>query len=193
MHPQVALLVKAELKKLLDAGFIRSIDYAEWISNLLPVTKPNGLIRVCTDFRDLNKACPKDDFPLPNIDIIVDLTAGHEMLSLMDGFSGYNQIHIAPKDYHKTTFTCPWGTYCWNVMPFGLKNAGATYQRAINTIFHDMMYKIMEDYVDDLLAKLVTKKDHLKVLDTIFKRLEEYKVQLNPKKCVFDVTLGKLL
>ena len=153
MHPQVALLVKAELKKLLDARFIRPIDYAEWISNLVPVSKHSGGIWICTDFQDLNKACPKDDFPLPNIDIIVDMTAGYEMLSLMDGFSGYNQIRIAPEDQHKTEFTCPWGTYCWNVMPFGLKNAGATYQRAMTTIFHDFMHILMEDYVDDLLCK----------------------------------------
>lgn len=90
MHPQITLLVKVELKKLLDVGFIHPIDYVEWISNLVPVTKPNGQIKFCTDFWDLNKACPKDDFPLPNIDIIVDLTVGHEMLSLMDRFSRYN-------------------------------------------------------------------------------------------------------
>ena len=87
MHPQVSLLVKAELKKLLDVGFIRPIDYAEWISNLLPVIKHSGGIQIYTDFHDLNKVCPKDDFPLPNIDIIVEMTAGYEMLSLMYGFS----------------------------------------------------------------------------------------------------------
>ena len=127
MHLQVALLVKKELEKLLEAGFIRPIDYSEWISNIVPVAKPNGDIQVYTDFRDLNKAYPKDDFPLPNIDMLVDLTVGHEMLSLMDGFSGYNQIRIAPEDQHKTTFTTPWGTFCYNVMPFGLKNVGETY------------------------------------------------------------------
>lgn len=111
MHPQVALLVKVELQKLLDVGFIRPIDYVEWISNLVLVTKPTGGIRICTDFRDLSKAYAKYDFPLPNIDMIVDLIAGHEMLSLMDGFSGYNPIKIAPEDEHKTTFTYPWGTY----------------------------------------------------------------------------------
>lgn len=112
MHPHIALLVKEELKKLLDVGFIWSIDYAEWISNIVPVSKPDGHIRICIDFRDLNKECPKDDFPLPHIDTIVDLTAGHAMYSLMDGFSGYNQIKIAPKDQDKIAFTCPWGTYC---------------------------------------------------------------------------------
>lgn len=107
MHPHVALLVKVELQKLLDVGFIRPVDYAEWISNLVPVSKSDGSVRVCTDFRDLNKSCPKDDFPLPNIDMIVDSTVGHEVLSLMDGFLGYNQIKIAAEDQIKTTFTCP--------------------------------------------------------------------------------------
>lgn len=98
MHPQIALLVKAELKKLLDVSFIRPIDYVEWISNLVLVNKPNREIFICTYFCHLNKACPKNDFPLPNIDIIVDLTVGYEMLSLMDGFSGYNQIRISLED-----------------------------------------------------------------------------------------------
>ena len=153
MHPHVALLVKAELEKLLKAGFIHAIDYVEWISNIVPVSEHDKSIKVCIDFRDLNLACPKNDFPLPNIDMIVDMIVGYEMYSLMDRFSSYNQIKIAPKDQENTAFTCAWGTFCWNVMPFGLKNAGATYQRAITTIFHNMMHKTMEDYVDDTLVK----------------------------------------
>ena len=111
----------------------------------------------------------------------------------MDGFSGYNQIKIAPEDQEKIAFTYPWGTYCWNVMPFSLKNAGATYQRAMTTIFHDMMHTIIEDYVDDILAKSRNRKDHLQVLEKVFSRMEKYNVQLNPKKCTFGVTSGKLL
>lgn len=103
------------------------IDYVEWISNIIAVAKPTGGIHICTDFRDLSNGCPKDDFLLPNIDMIVDTTAKHAMLSLMDRFYGYNQIKIAPEDQHKTTFTCSWDTYCRNVMPFGLNNVGATY------------------------------------------------------------------
>lgn len=193
MHPQITLLVKIEVQKLLDVGFIRPIDYAEWISNLFLVTKNTGGIIICTNFRDLNKACPKVDFLLPNIDMIVDLTAGNEMLSLMEGFSGYNQIKIAIEDQAKTTFTCPWGTYCWNIVPFGLKNASATYQRAMTTVFHDMMHDIMEDYFDNILAKSRTREDHLEVLAKIFDRLEQYKVRLNPKKCVFGVIARNLL
>lgn len=112
MHSHVALLVKVELEKLLKVGFIRAIDYAEWISNIVHVSKSNKSICVCTNFRDLNKECPKDDFPLPNIDMIVDMIAGYEMYSLMDGFSRYNQIKIAPEDQEKTTFICAWGIFC---------------------------------------------------------------------------------
>ena len=94
---------------------------------MVPVTKPTGDIIICIDFRDLKKACPKEDFLLPNIDMIVDLTVGHEILTLMDGFSRYNQIQIVEEDQYKTTFTTPWGTFFYNMMPFGLKNSGATY------------------------------------------------------------------
>lgn len=90
MNPHNVLLVKSKLKKLLDVGFIEPIDYAKWISNIVPISKPDKSIKIWTDFRDLNKACPKDDFPLPSINTIVDLTARHDMLSLMDGFLGYN-------------------------------------------------------------------------------------------------------
>lgn len=107
MHPQIVLLVKVELQKLLDVGFIRPIYYLEWVSNLVPVLKPTRGIRIYTNFRDFNKSCPKDDFPLPNVDMIVDLTTGHEVISLMDDLFGHNQIKIAPDEQHKATFTCP--------------------------------------------------------------------------------------
>lgn len=152
--------------------FIRPVDYEKWISNIVPVTKPTGGIRICTNFRDLNKACPKDDFPLPNIDMIIDLTVGNEMLSLMDAFSSYNKIMIALEDQSKIAFTCPWGTYYWNMMPFGLKNASATYQRVLTILFCDMIHDIMEDYIDDILTKSRTIEDHLDVPSKIFDRLE---------------------
>ena len=193
MYPHVALLVKAKLEKLLKAGFIRAIDYVEWISKIVLVSKHDKSIRVCMDFRDLNLACPKDDFPLPNIDMIVDMMAGYEMYSLMDGFSGYNQIKIAPEDQEKTTFSCAWGNFYWNMMPFGLKNVGAIYKRAIITIFHDMMHKTMEDYVDDTLVKSAQHHTHLQDLGPILDRMEKFSLRLNPKKCAFGVTLEKLL
>ena len=115
------------------------------------------------------------------------------MLSLMDGFSGYNQILVAPADQHKTAFITPWGTFCYRVMPFGLKNSGATYQRAMTYIFHAIMHTILEDYVDDLLGKSKHRSEHLDVLTIIFDHLLQYSVRLQPKKCVFGVLLGKLL
>lgn len=87
MHPHIDLLVKAELKKLLDVGFIRPVAYSQWVSNIVPPSKPDKSIKICTDFKDLNNACQKDDFPLPNIEFIVDLTVGNSMFSLIDGFS----------------------------------------------------------------------------------------------------------
>ena len=113
---------------------------------------------MCVDFRNLNKARPKDDFSLPYIDVIVDSAASSAMYSFMDGFLGYNQIMMAIIDKIKTTFITEWGTYCYKVMPFGLKNVGATYQRAATALFHDMMHKEVEVYVDDMMVKSETRE-----------------------------------
>lgn len=129
MHLAIVLMVKEELQKLLDVKFIHPINYLDWISNMVSVKKSNGKICICIDFRDLNKACLKDDFPLPNIDNLVNSTTWYEILSLIDGFSRYNQIKITLEDQHKIIFITPWGTFYYKVIPFGLKNVGATYQR----------------------------------------------------------------
>lgn len=176
MHPRIALLVKAELEKLLEVKFIHPIDYSKCISNMVPVSKPCGEIKVCIDFRDLNKACPKDDFPLPNINILIDLTRGHDMLSLMDGLSCYNQIRIAKEDHHKTNFTTPWGTFCYHLFSFCLKNAGATYQCVMTVIFLNLMHTVMEDNVDDILVKSKTRAEHPVVLELFFEHLAKYKL-----------------
>jgi hypothetical protein len=123
---------------------------------------------MCVDFRDLNRACPKDDFPLPHIDVLVDNTAGSALMSFMDGFSGYNQILMAPEDMKKTTFVTEWGIYCYTVMPFGLKNIGATYQRMATTLLHDMMHKEVEVYVNDMIVKSATKGEHITNLRKFF-------------------------
>jgi hypothetical protein len=145
------------------------------------------------DYRDLNKASPKDDFPLPHIDILVDNTARNATYSFMDGFSSYNQIRMAEEDKEKTTFLTPWGTFCYKVMPFGLKNAGATYQRAMVTLFHNMMHREVEVYVDDILGKSKEEEDHVQVLRKLFERLRKYQLKLNPAKCSFGVKTRKLL
>ena len=121
------------------------------------------------DFFNLNKACPKEEFPLPNIDLLVDSAAGSSMFSFMDGYSGYNQIRMATKDAEKIAFRTPIGNFYYTVMPYGLKNARATYQRTMTAIFHDMMHKEMEDYVDNIVVKSKTKIGHLQCLNKFSK------------------------
>jgi hypothetical protein len=157
------------------------------------VPKKDNKIMVYVDFRDLNRASPNDDFPLPHIDVLVDNAAKSSIYSFMNGFSGYNQIKMAEADKRKTTFITPWGTYCYKVMPFGLKNAGATYQRAMVALFHDMMHKEIEVYVDDMIAKSKDEESHIPALRKLFKRLRKYQLKLNPAKCTFGVKSGKLL
>ena len=104
LHPRWSLQVKEEIQKQLSVGFLSVVEYPELLANVVPVPKKDGKVRVCVDFCDMNKANPKDDFPLPHIDMLVDSTAGHSMLSFMDGFSTYNQIMMAPEDMEKTSF-----------------------------------------------------------------------------------------
>jgi len=127
--------VMDEVNKLLAANFIREVHYPEWLANVVMVKKANGKWRMCVDFTDLNQACPKDSFPLSKIDQLVDSIAGHKLLMFMDAFSGYNHIQMAEEDQEKTAFITSHRLYCYRVMPFGLKNAGATYQKLVNQMF----------------------------------------------------------
>ena len=122
------------------------------------VKKKNSKWQLYIDFIDVNRAYPKDSFPLPWIDLIVDAIAGHELLSFMDAFSGYNQIRMDPNDQEKTSFVTGQGTYCYQAMPFGLKNAGATYQRLVNIMFQKHIRASMEVYIDYMLVKSVKAK-----------------------------------
>jgi hypothetical protein len=184
--------IKVEVEKLIKVGFIYPVQLTEWVSNHVPVNKKKGTIRVCMDFHDLNKACPKDNFPTPFIDHIIDECVGCEVFSFMDGFSGYNQIQIKPEDQHKTAFICPWGTFAYKKMPFGLKNVGATFQRAMSFTFHDLKH-IVEAYLDDLASRSHKRSDHPAHLRLIFERCRYYQIHLNPNKCSFCVTSGRLL
>ena len=148
---------------------------------------------MCVDFTDLNKACPKDSYPLPRIDQLVDSTAGHKLLSFMDTFSGYNQIQMMEGDQEKATFITSRGLFYYKVMPFGLKNAGATYQRLVNKMFHDQIGRNVEVYVDDMLVKSKNDEDHLIDLKETFQTLRRYNMKLNPAKCVFGVSSDKFL
>ena len=145
------MAIKAEIDKLHAAGLIYPIAYTSWVSNSVPINKKQGTIRVCMDFHDLNHACPKDNFPTPFIDQIINEYTGHEALSFMYSFLGYNQIQIHPVDQYKTAFTTPWGNFSYHVMPFGLKNIGANFQWAMTYIFHDLDDIILA-YLDDLTA-----------------------------------------
>ncbi|KAI3678508.1 hypothetical protein L6452_37803 [Arctium lappa] len=164
-----------------------------WLANVVVVQKKNGKWRVCIDFTDLNKACPKDPFPLPHIDSMVDATAGHELLTFMDAYSGYNQILMHSDDQKKIAFVTDKGIYCYKVMPFGLKNAGSTYQRLVNMMFKEHLGDTIEVYIDDMLVKSKHTDDHIGHLKQSFDILREYKMKLNPKKCSFGVRAGKFL
>nr|GMC57973.1 Transposon Ty3-G Gag-Pol polyprotein [Ipomoea batatas] len=165
--------------------------YVELLKYIVPVRKKNGQIRVCVDFRDLNVACSKDDFPLPITELMIYAMTGHEIMSFMDGSSGYNHIRMAPEDEELAAFRTPKGIYCYKVMPFGLKNAGATYQRAMQRIFDDMLHKMVECYVDDLVVKSKVRIDHLGHLRKVFDRLRKFQLKMNPLKCAFGVAAGK--
>ncbi|KAL0453889.1 UNVERIFIED_CONTAM: Polyprotein P3 [Sesamum latifolium] len=192
-RPELIPLIETEVNKLIEVGLIREVMYPMWISSIVPIRKKKGQIRVCVDFRDLNNACPKDNFSLPIVELMIDATTGHEVLSFMDGSSGYNQIRMAPADEELTAFRTPNGIYCYKVMPFGLKNAGATYQRAMQRIFNDMLHKNVECCVDDLVVKSKKREDHLYDLRKVFERLRRYQLKMNPSKCAFGVTSRKFL
>ena len=128
MKSQIILKVEEEVEKQLQAGFLTAIAYSDQVANIVPVPKKVRKVGMCVDYRDLNRASPKDNFQLPYIDILVDNTTANRFFSFMDGFSGYNQIKMAEENKAKTTFTTRWGTYAYDVMPFGLNNASATYQ-----------------------------------------------------------------
>ncbi|XP_015965562.1 uncharacterized protein LOC107489321 [Arachis duranensis] len=182
-----------EVNKLLEAKFIREIRFTTWLANIVMVKKNNGKWRMCVDFTDLNKACPKDAFPLPCIDTLVDNSCGYDTLSFMDAYSGYNQILMHPSDQEKTAFITEYGNYCYNVIPFGLKNAGATYQRLMNRIFEKQIGRNIEVYVDDMVAKTKVGQSHTEDLEEIFAQIRRYNLRLNPEKCAFSVKGGKFL
>ena len=138
-HIEIKEQIVKDVRKLLTVGFVKLIQHPRWLSNIVPMKKKNGQIRCCVDFRNLNQVYPKDEFPLPNMDLLIDFAVGNAMFSFMDGFSGYNQIRMTPKDVEKTNFRTPIGNFYYTVMPFRLKNAGTTYQPTMTAIFHDKM------------------------------------------------------
>ena len=159
--PEQNKAIMEEVEKLLTAGFIREVYYPKWLVNVVMVKKSSEKWRMCVDFIDLNNACPKDSFPLPRIDQLVDSTIGHKLLTFMDAFLGYNQILMKEEDQEKTAFVTSQGLYCYKVMSFGLKNVGTNYQRLVNQMFTKQIGRNMEVYVDDMLVKSREAKTHL--------------------------------
>ena len=157
------------------------------------VKKSNGKWRMCVDFTNLNTACLKDSYPLPRIDTLVDSTARHELLSFMDAFSGYNQIKMNEEDQERTSFVTSQGLFCYKVMPFGLKNAGAMYHKLMNKMFAHQIGTNVQVYVDDMLVKSLRENNHLDDLQETFDTLWSYNMKLNPSKCMFGVTVEKFL
>ena len=159
--PERQKVINEEVGKLLQAKAIREVECPEWLANVVLVKKANDKWRLCIYFIDINRACPKDSFLLPWIDLIVNATTGHELLSFMDVFFGYNQISMDPNDQERTLFVTGQGTYCYRVMPFGLKNASTTYQRLVNKMFQKQIGAFMEVYINDMLVKSVKAELHI--------------------------------
>ena len=191
--PERDQAITEEVRKLQEASFIREVYYPDWLANVVIVKKVNGKWRMCVDFTDLNKACSKDSYPLPRVDVLVDLTARHQLLSFMDAFSGYNQIRMHEADQEKTLFVTSQGLFCYKVIPYGLKNAGATYQRLMNKMFTQQIGRNVQVYIDDMLVKSRREEDHLEDLRETFNTLRSYNMKINPGKCAFGVMAGKFL
>ena len=141
---------------------------------------------MCVDFTDLNKACPKDSYPLLRVNVLVDSTARHQLLSFMDASLGYNQIRMHEADQEKTLFVTSQGLFCYKVMPFGLKNAGATYQRLMNKMFAQQIGRNVQVYVDEMLVKSRKEEDHLEDLKETFNTLRSYNMKVNLGKCALE-------
>ncbi|CAN6555140.1 unnamed protein product [Malus baccata var. baccata] len=196
MSKEIEEKVKEEIEKLVKAGFIRPAKYVEWLTNIVPVLKAiTKAVRCCVDYRNINGATPKDEYPMPMADLSIDAVAKHKVLSFMDGNAGYNQIKMAQEDIHKTVFRYPGHVraYEYLVMSFGLKNVGATYQRVINAIFHDLIGYNIEVYIDDIVVKSKTEEHHLIDLRHALTRMRIHKLKMNPKKCAFGVRAGNFL
>ncbi|GKU91872.1 hypothetical protein SLEP1_g5686 [Rubroshorea leprosula] len=191
--PEKQAAIDEEIQKLLQAGFIRRVEYFKWVSNPVLVKKPNGKWRMCIDFTNLNDACPKDPHPLPNVEKLVERAAGHARMSFLDANSGYHQVQLLLDDQEKTAFYAGDAIYCYVMMPFGLKNAGATYQKLVQIIFKLQIGRNIEVYVDDMIVTSVRAEDHIGDLDETFQNLRRAQMKLNPLKCTFAVELGKFL
>ncbi|GKA72184.1 reverse transcriptase domain-containing protein [Tanacetum coccineum] len=187
------IAINDEVSKLVTAGIMREVHYHDWLSNPVMVKKSDNSWRMCVDFKDLNKACPKDGYPLPEIDWKVESLCGFPFKCFLDAYKGYHQIQMAEEDEEKTAFITNQGIFCYTKMPFGLRNAGATYQRLVDKTFHGQIGRNLEVYVDDLVIKSRTEDEVVRDIEETFKTLRKINMKLNPKKCTFGVEEGMFL
>ncbi|XP_075504440.1 uncharacterized protein LOC142541868 [Primulina tabacum] len=178
LGPEKDKVIGEQVRDLLKAGHNREIQFSTRLSNVVLVPKSTGKWRMCVDFRELNKSCPKDHYPLPRIDQLVDSTSGCDLLSFMDAYQGYHQIPLAKDDQDKASFITSGGTFCYKVIPFGLKNAGAIYQRLMNKVFEMQLGRNVEVYVDDILGKSKEVVDFNADLEETFATLRHYGIKL---------------
>ena len=211
LNPTMKEVVRKEVLKWLDAGVIYPISDSAWVSPVQVVPKKGGTTvikienntllpsrtvtgwRICIDYQKLNKATRKDHFPLPFLDQMLDRLAGHEYSYFLDGYSSYNQIAIAPEDQEKTKFTCPYGTFAFRRMPFGLCNAPGTFQRCKMAIFSDMVERTIEVFMDDFSVLGDSFDNCLENLRSMLIRCEKTNLVLNWEKCHFMVQEGIVL
>jgi hypothetical protein len=189
-----------EVARLLAVSFIMEVLHPDWLSNTVMVEKKKkdepAIVKIWwmrVDYTNLNKACPKDPFPLPRIYQVIDSTCECELLSFVDAYSGFHQIPLHQPDQIKTSFITPYGAYCYLTVPFGLRNAGATYQRCMQKCLHDQIDKNVHVYVDDVVIKTKESRTLIDDLRETFANLRRFRMKLNPTKCTFGVPAGKLL
>jgi hypothetical protein len=185
--------IREEVKRLLNAGFIREVHHPRWLANPVVVPKANGKLWMCIDYTSLNKACHKDPFPLPRIDQIVDSISGYDLLCFLDAYLGFHQIPMSSEDEENTAFITVDDLFCYVSMPYGLKNTPPTFVHAMHKTFSDLIRDLVEVYVDDIIVKVKSSASLLDNLALVFDRLCLTGTKLNLDKCVFGVTAGKLL
>jgi hypothetical protein len=193
MSNEKVAAAKAEVHRLLDARFMHEAHYPSWLVNVVMVKKKNDKWRMCIDFMDLNKYCPKDDFSLSKIDKVVDSTAGCEIMALLDYFSGYYQIWLRKEDEEEISFIKPFGTYCYLRMPEGLKNAGLTFCRMMKAIIKDQMQRNIFAYVNNIVVASRRKETQIEDVPETFANMHKEQLKLNLEKCVFGVRKGNVL
>jgi hypothetical protein len=185
-------LISEEIKKLLDAGFIREVHHPRWLVNPVVIPKANEKLQMCIDYTSLNKGCPKDHFPLPWIDQIVNSTSDCDLLCFLDAYSDFYQIPMSREDEENTAFITVDGLFCYVSMPYGLNNTIPTFVRAMHKTFDHLIRDLVEVYVDDIIVKVKSRASLLDNLSLVYDRLRLTRIKLNPDKCVFGVTTGLL-